>query len=255
MTVSLDLGWLAAVVLLSVRVAGATALTAVLGPTALPGSVRVLIAASLGLILATTMGVSAVPMGSIVQFAVACVDELLIGGALAGGFIAANAATQVAGRVLDTQMGFGVASIFNPAVGAVSPLTGTILGMAAVSVFLAANGHHMLIRALALSVQTMPPGAPLQAFNWNALIAQFGVMFVYGLALAAPVMFALLFADAALAVFARSMPQLNIFVLGFAIKIMLGLVGLAVSVRLAGPVFNALFRATYRYWEGLAAGP
>jgi flagellar biosynthetic protein FliR len=254
MTVSLDLGWLAAAVLLSVRVAGATALTAVLGPTVLPGSARVLIAASLGVLLASAMGVSAVPIGSVVQFAVACVNELLIGAALAGGFLAANAATQVAGRVLDTQMGFGIASIFNPALGAVSPLTGTLLGMAAVSVFLASDGHHVLIRALALSVETMPPGVQPQTFNWSALIAQFGLMFTYGLALAAPVMFALLFADAALAVFARSMPQLNIFVLGFAVKIMLGLAGLAASVRLAEPVFNALFHATYRYWEGVAAG-
>jgi flagellar biosynthetic protein FliR len=254
MDVTLDLGWLTAAVLLSVRVAAATAFTSVLGPTALPGSVRVLLAVSLGVLLASATGVTTPPADSIVQLAVACVNEVLIGGALAAGFLIANAATQIAGRVLDTQMGFGIASVFNPSLGSISPLTGTLLGMAGVSIFLAMDGHHVLIRALALSVATTPPGAPLRTLVFSNVIPQAGIMFGYGLALAAPVMFALLLSDIALAVFARSMPQLNIFVLGFAIKIMFGLVGLAASIRLSETVFSALFTATFRYFERIAAG-
>ena len=59
-------------------------------------------------------------------------------------------------------------------------------------------------------------------------------MFTFGLALAAPVMFSLLLADIALAVMARSMPQLNVFVLSFSVKIVLGLMGLALSVQVRG---------------------
>jgi flagellar biosynthetic protein FliR len=86
------------------------------------------------------------------------------------------------------------------------------------------------------------------------VVPQAAIMFSYGLALAAPVMLALLLTDIALSVFARSMPQLNVFVLGFALKIMLGLVGLAASIRLAETVFSGLFAATFRYWERMAAG-
>lgn len=251
---SVDIGWLAAAVLLSIRVGAATAFTSVLGPTALPGTVRVLLAASFGLLLTSATGVTAPASGSVIGFAIACTKEVLIGAALAAGFLVAHAATQVAGRMLDTQMGFGIASVFNPSAGTVSPLIGTLLGMAAISVFLAMDGHHVLIRALALSVETTPPGAPLKSFTWGNLFPQAGIMFSYGLALAAPVMFALLLADLALAVFARSMPQLNIFVLGFAIKIMLGLVGLAASIQLTQTVFAGLFSETFRYWERAAAG-
>lgn len=253
MVVSLDLGWLAAAVLLSVRVAAATAFTAVLGPMVLPGSARVLIAAGLGVLLASATGVMAPPFESVISFAVGCVHEILIGAALALGFLIAHAATQIAGRVLDTQMGFGVAGLFNPSAGTVSSLTGTLLGMAAVSVFLGMDGHHMLIRALALSVETTPPGTSLAIPARGVLLAHAAIMFVYGLALAAPVMFALLLADIALAVFARSMPQLNIFVLGFAIKIMFGLLGLALSIELAGVVFGGLFTELFHYWERVAA--
>src|SRR6185312_3714138 len=132
--------------------AAATAFTAVLGPTTLPGPVRVLLAAGLGLLLAGATGVAAPPADSVISLAVAAVREVLIGAALGAGFLLAYAATQVAGRILDTQMGFGVASLFNPSAGTLSPLTGTMLGMAAVSIFLAMDGHHVLIRALALSV-------------------------------------------------------------------------------------------------------
>jgi len=252
--VSVDLEWLMLAVLLSVRIAAATAFTAVLGPTTLPGPVRVLLAAGLGLLLAGATDVRAPPIDSVISLAVAAVREVLIGAALGAGFLLAYAATQVAGRVLDTQMGFGVANLFNPSTGTLSPLTGTVLGMAAVSIFLAMNGHHVLIRALALSVETSPPGYDGPMLAWRNLIPQAGIMFVYGLALAAPMMSALLLTDIALAIFSRSMPQLNVFVLGFALKIIFGLAGLAMSIRLAESVFTGLFTTTFRLWERTAAG-
>jgi flagellar biosynthetic protein FliR len=254
MTVNFELGWLINAALLSVRVAAATTLTAVLGPTELPGLVRVLVALSLGVLLASSAGAAAAPVASIVAFVIACLGELIIGAAMAAGFLAAYSATQVAGRVLDTQMGFGIASIFNPATRAAAPLLGTLLGMAGVSIFLAMDGHHVLIRALAQSVESLPPGSVLLTLDWEALTVQSGVMFGYGLALAAPVMSVLLLTDLALAVFARSMPQLNIFVMGFAVKILLGLVALAAAARLTEPVFSALFRSTFAYWQRHAAG-
>lgn len=251
---SVDLSWLIAAALLSVRVATATAFTAVLGPTVLPGSVRILLAAGLGILLASATGTTPRLDDSPIAIALACVQEVLIGAALGVGFLCAYAATQIAGRILDTQMGFGIASVFNPSAGTIAPLTGTLLGMAAVSVFLAMNGHHVLIRALALSVETTPPGAPLRTFAWGAIVPQGGLMFSYGLALAAPVMLALLLADITLSVFARSMPQLNVFVLGFALKIMFGLAGLAASIQLAESALNGLFTETFHYWERMAAG-
>jgi flagellar biosynthetic protein FliR len=252
--VSVDLGWLMVAVLVSVRVAAATAFTAVLGPTTLPGPVRVLLAAGLGLLLSAANPVTTPAIDSVIALGVAAVREALIGAALGGGFLLAYAATQVAGRVLDTQMGFGVAGLFNPSAGTLSPLTGTLFGMAAVSIFLSMDGHHALIRALALSLATSPPGSAGPLLAWNNLIPQAGIMFIYGLALAAPLMSALLLTDVALAVFSRSLPQLNVFVLGFALKIIFGLVGLALSTRLAEVIFGELFASTFRFWERTAAG-
>ena len=64
-------------------------------------------------------------------------------------------------------------------------------------------------------------------------------------------MFMFLLSDLAMAVLARSMPQLNVFVLGFAVKTFLGLMGLAMSIRFAGGLLGELFGTTFSYWHGL----
>jgi flagellar biosynthetic protein FliR len=105
---------------------------------------------------------------------------------------------------------------------------------------------------LAVSIRELPPGSGAYAPNWQALMEHSGIMFTFGLALAAPIMFALLLADLTMAVLARSMPLLNVFVLSFALKVVLGVVGLAATVRLAEPLFARLFSTTFDYWERAA---
>jgi flagellar biosynthesis protein FliR len=252
MTLRIDMAWLVGTLLLSARVAAATMLTPVFGPVQIPGPVRVLIALTLAAFLFLATPVPMPPIETTTDLAVATLGELILGASLAFGFLVAYAATQIAGRVLDIQLGYSAASVLNPTTQTPAPLLGTVFGMAAVAVFLAMDGHHVLLRALALSLQHYPPGQ--LAFDLDLLehLKFSGVMFTFGLALAAPVMLTLLLADIALAVMSRSMPQLNVFILSFSVKIVLGLIGLAVSVKFAGAVLTALFESTFRFWEGVA---
>ena len=251
MTLSIDIAWLMGTLLLATRVAAATMLTPVFGPTQIPAPVRVLISLALAAFLLLAIPTALPPIESATGLAVATLGELLLGASLAFGFLVAYSATQVAGRVLDIQFGYGAASVLNPATQTPSPLLGTVLGMASVAVFLAMDGHHVLLRALALSVAHYPPGTLAFEYDFAEHLKFSGAMFTFGLALAAPVMLSLLLSDIALAVMARSMPQLNVFVLSFSVKIVLGLIGLAVSVKFAGGVLTALFESTWRFWEGV----
>jgi flagellar biosynthetic protein FliR len=252
MTVSIDMAWLLGTMLLSARVAAATMLTPVFGPVQIPGPVRVLIALALAAFLVLAMPVTLPPIETATELAVATIGELILGASLAFGFLVAYAATQVAGRVLDIQLGYSAAAVLNPTTQTPAPLLGTVLGMASVAVFLAMDGHHVLLRALALSLEHYPPGRLAFDFDISQHLKFSGTMFTFGLALAAPVMLALLLADIALAVMSRSMPQLNVFILSFSVKIVLGLIGLAISIRFAGGVLTALFESTWRFWEGVA---
>lgn len=254
MLLRVDIGWLIATGLLSLRVAAATVLAPVFGPTQIPGTVRVFLALALSAMLVATLPVPTSSITSMAGLGAAALSELLIGASLSFGFLAAYAATQVTGRILDTQIGFGVAAVLNPTTRGFGPLLGTMLGFAAIAVFLAMDGHHVLIRALALSAQSNPPGDVVHEVDWEAVFRQSGVMFTFGTALAAPVMLALLLADISMSVLARSMPSLNVFVLSFAVKALLGLTALAVSVRLAGPLLAALYGETYHYWDRMVGG-
>lgn len=245
------MGWLIATLLVSVRVAAATAFAPVFGPTQLPAIARVLLTFALSAFMVAAIPAPQIPFTSWAAVAVAMLGEAFTGLAFAFGFIAAYGATQLAGRALDVQIGFSAAGILNPATQIMSPLLGTLLGMLAIAMFLSMDGHLVLIKALALSMQSAPPGALLAQFDWTALLRQSAVTFTFALALAGPVMFMFLLSDLAMAVFARSMPQLNVFVLGFAIKIMLGLIGLAMSIRFAGGLLAELFGTSFDYWHGL----
>jgi len=254
MTLRIDPVWLLGTLLLATRIAAATVLTPIFGPSQIPGPIRAFIALALAGMLLLAVPTSIVPIESSVDLAVAALGELVLGASLAFGFLVAYAATQIAGRVLDVQLGYGAASVLNPTTQVPAPLLGSVLGMAAIAMFLALDGHHVLIRALMLSVERYPPGTLALDLDLGEHLRFSSAMFTFGLALAAPVMLSLLLADIALAVMSRSMPQLNVFVLSFSVKIVLGLIGLAVSVKFAGGVLTALFESTWRFWEQVATG-
>jgi flagellar biosynthetic protein FliR len=250
-----DIGWLIATLLVSVRVASATIVAPVLGPSQIPAPARValVLALSACIVAGVPVATSAAPT-DIFALIAAALGEIVYGLAFAFGFIVAYAATQVAGRALDIQVGFGAAGILNPATRTMSPLLGSALGMLMIAAFLALDGHLVLIKALAVSLAALPPGQTLASIDPVLILNHSAATFTFGLALAAPVMFMLLLADLALAVFARSMPQLNIFVLGFAVKIVLGLSGLALAVRFSNAVLEKLFSTSFLYWDRLATG-
>jgi flagellar biosynthetic protein FliR len=253
-TVVIDIGWLTAVLMTSIRVAAGLSLAPVLGPTTMPASARVIVVLALSVFVVSALPVTAAPLG-LAQLVVGALGEALVGASLAFGFLAAYGAAQWAGHVLDVQMGYSAAVLLNPTTRSASPLLATLFGLLCVAVILAIDGHHVLIRAFDASLQAFPPGRAAMDLDWGVIVAHAGAMFTFGLALAAPVMIALLLADLGMAVIARSMPQLNVFVLSFAIKIMLGLLGLVASAPFAGAVLTQLFDTTFRYWDAVSTGP
>lgn len=254
MSLRIDMGWLIAALLVSMRVGAATAMAPVFGPTQIPATGRVMLTLALSALIVSSVPVPQLNFTSLTPVVIAMACEALLGMVFAFGFAAAYAATQFAGRALDIQIGFGAAGILNPATKTMSPLLGSLLGMIAIAAFLALDGHLVLIKALAVSLHSIPPGTLPASFDWAAVLKHSGVTFTFGLALAGPVMLMFLLSDLAMAVFARSMPQLNVFVLGFAIKIVLGLLGLAMSIRFADAVLDGLFGTAFSYWERVATG-
>ncbi len=130
---------------------------------------------------------------------------------------------QTAGQFLDFQMGFFTASEVDPVMGTRIPLVGNYLYLFSIVLFLSFDGHHYLLRALKESFTIAPPGTPFSTAGIPAVLGFMSWMFRSALQISLPVMAALLLASVALGVLARAMPQLNLFVLGIPIRIILGM--------------------------------
>src|SRR5262249_37272141 len=178
---------------------------------------------------------STAPLASTGAFFAAALSELVIGIAMVFGVFAAFGAFLFGGRLLDIQIGFGVANLFDPITRSQGPLIGTGLNLLAVAV------HHMLFRGIAYSLSRFPPGRSLTELQPGAIVEQFGVVFAYGLMVVAPAVIILLLLDVGLSIAARTMPQMNIFIVAMPLKVVVGLLTLAFSMRYLAPALERVF--------------
>jgi flagellar biosynthesis protein FliR len=251
MSIYLDTGWLMVVFLVSLRLGALFVLAPGLGSIRAPASFRVFLVIALAAALVPLAAPGPAPSlaGSPGALLASALNEIVVGGLLAFGLFAAFGAFMLSGRAIDMQIGFGIANLLDPISRTHGPLLGTALNLMGLAVFLAADGHHLLLRGLALSFARVPPGTGLPGLDPGALAAQFGVAFSLGLAIAAPVLVLLLLIDLGLAVMSRTMPQWNVFFVAMPVKIFAGLVVLALSVPHLGPVMNRLFGSIFTFWD------
>lgn len=168
-------------------------------------------------------------------------SEILVGVSIAMCAQFFFAAIQLAGQVLDTQMGFGITNVIDPLSGTQAPLLGNFKYILAILVFLQVNGHHYLLKAFFDSYEVIPIGeASVNAALLDYLIRYFGNIFVIGMKLAIPILGTLLITDIILGVMSRIVPQMNIFLVGMPAKILVGFGVLLVIMPLYIYLLNSL---------------
>lgn len=144
------------------------------------------------------------------------------------------AAIQIAGSFIDFQMGFAIANVIDPQTGAQSPLIGQYLYTFALLFLLSINGHHLLLDGVFYSYQFVPMEQLWIPFgNENVIeyvIKAFNSMFIIAFQMSLPVVGSLFLVDIALGIVARTVPQLNVFVVGLPLKIGVSFVVLIISM-------------------------
>lgn len=154
-------------------------------------------------------------------------------------------AIQIAGGFIDFQMGFAIANVIDPQTGAQSPLLGQFFNSLAILLLLALNGHHMLLDGIFYSYQFIPIDQLWPAFGEERLIEfvvrTFAASFAIAFQMAIPIVATLFLVDLALGITARTVPQLNIFVVGFPIKIGVSFVVLFITMGVMVQVMRKLF--------------
>jgi flagellar biosynthetic protein FliR len=149
-----------------------------------------------------------------------------IGVGLILGFVVQMAfgAAVFAGQAISMTMGLGFAMAVDPQNGVQVPVISQLYVIVATLLFLALDGHLLLIAAVVESYQLIPIGvAGLPAASLSAVVALGTTVFAGGILLALPALTALLLINVAFGIVTRTAPQLNIFAVGFPVTILAGL--------------------------------
>lgn len=217
----------------------------------IPANIRIVIMFVMSIsTLATFEDITATSGMSSTQMIFALVNEFLLGMALNFGLQTAFGVMQFVGRLIDMQIGFGAAGVLDPMTSNMEALVGTFFSLCALQLFFHLNFHHELLRGFVLSLRLVPLGSSTGLMNYDWLRG-FGVMFIYSLMLAAPVIISLLLLDVVIAYSSRSMPQMNVYFVSLPVKAIVGLIVLSLTIRTVAPTFARIFEQSFSSWRSV----
>lgn len=214
------------------RISGVFFLAPVLGSRNIPPQVKI----GLSMIFAFIMVpfVSAPPVDKSVNL----IDlTLMLATELSVGVLIGFAATLIftgfllAGQIIDFQMGFGMVNVIDPLSNVSVSIIGQFKNLMAVLVFLAINGHHFFFSALSRSFELVP----LTTFSLTSSVANNFVglvteVFIIGFKIGAPAIGVLVISELAVGIIARTVPQMNVFVVGIPMKIIVGFIAVITTL-------------------------
>ena len=169
-------------------------------------------------------------------------QELVIGTAMGFAMRLIFTAVDLAGNIVSLEMGLGFASAYDPQTAGQTAVVSEFMGLLALLVFMAINGHLMMIATLTHSFTVVPIGTRnLAAGTWANLANAGAIVFSAGLLLVLPIIVALMISNLALAILSRAAPQLNLMAIGFPLTITLGFVALLVGLSYMSAPLQQLF--------------
>jgi flagellar biosynthetic protein FliR len=159
---------------------------------------------------------------------------------------------QMAGQILSVQMGYSLVNILDPNTQVDSTVVSFFHQSMAMLIFLGLDVHHWILRAVAHSFEYLPPGsATLNPMFLQALLHEGAIVLDLGIQIAAPVLSATLLADVVLGLMGKASPQMPLMLLGPAVKSMLGVTVLGITMRFWPHLFERYFSESIAYAEHL----
>jgi len=241
MTFSMGGGQATMLFLVMLRCTGLVFTAPIFGHHTIPTLVKIGLAATLAITLAGPAGATA----GTLPVLMAAPIELIIG--LSLGFMLSMAfqAVELAGKVISIQLGLSLGSVFSPteqeAATAIDPFFSVLTGL----LFLALGLHLAVVQALANSFVAYPIGG-----GWPADLALTGARTIalsmeIGVRVALPIALVLLLVELAVALLARAIPQINVFILGLPLKMLVGIAVLAMAMPSLVSGATSLFRFVF----------
>ncbi len=243
------------IMFLSIRCGAALMAAPMVGGTAVPPPVRILLSIVLGFFIATWVPLPPAPDMMSFGAVLAVLHEVVVG--LALGFVLqlAFAIPLIAAEQISGTMGLAIATSIDPSSGAQSGALGTFFGLILSLLFYAVGAHLLWYELLIESYRLLPAGE----FGFGAWQAKNVVMFMgYGLATAAaialPVVLVLLLVQVVTGLISRSAPSLNLFALGLPAGVAAGIAALIIALPVMTEQFRGVIETALEQSEGLLRG-
>ena len=166
------------------------------------------------------------------ELVISLFSEITIGLAVAYSARLLFTAVQIAGTIVDFQMGFGVVNVIDPQTETQVSVTAQFQNILTILFFLALDAHHIILGAIVESFFIINPSQiNFSTFTPEIMLILFKATFITAVKIAAPIMAILFFISVGLGLVARTVPQMNVFIVGFPLQIGVGLlmVGLSMS--------------------------
>lgn len=172
--------------------------------------------------------------------------EMLIGSLIGFSLRVVFAAIDVAGELAGMQMGLSFAILYDPQTAGQTPVITNFLTLITMLIFLASNGHLLIISLLAESYALLPISTtPFAADSLRTVVASGATLFSLGLMLAMPIVAALLIANIGLGVLTRVAPTLNLFAVGFIVTLIAGFIVMSLCLPYLGVALERLFELCF----------
>lgn len=246
-----DLNGALVFMLVMMRMTGMLALNPIFGRNNIPVILRAGLAFIMAIILTSLLPFPAMPEPTLANFAFMTLAELMIGfaaGVLINLFLSIIA---TAGEVVDMQMGFAMANVFDPNSNMSMALTATVFNAIFLLAFFTTGNYLNFIYLIVQTFGIIPLGTV--GFSPEGLLYLpnfFSTILVFSAMLALPMVVVQVIVTLAVGVIMRIVPQINIFVLNIQIKLVIGILVLVFLLQPMMAFFNNLWNISFeRLWE------
>ena len=243
-------GHLDYVLLLFLRVSGLLVGSPVFGRKNVPSMSKIGFSAVLTLVLLTgAPEPAAYPVyQNLLVYVLVCLKELFFGAAMGFVLTAMFHLTMTAGGIMDYQIGYSMANIYDAQSNMQTPVTGNLFNLMLLLIFFSMDGHLKLIGMLARTVEAVPVGTASvpPGIVWVA-VQVMTQSFILAVMVAMPVLAAGMLLEVALGAVIKTVPQMNMFVVGIPLKLILGLLVLSLSLAAFADFSKVIFDQTFQF--------
>ncbi len=232
--------------LVLLRATGLVIAAPLFGHRAVPLPVKAGLAVALTLAVARTATAAQAPLPVLLAAPLELAIGLAIGFVLSLGFYA----IELAGQLVSLQMGLSLGAVMSPTQSEASTPLDPFFSLLAGLLFLALGLHLAVVQTFAQSFTTYPLGGGWPANLWAVGAQTTALVLELGTRVALPLALVLLLTELAVALLARAIPQINVFILGLPLKILVGLAVLTMGL----PTLMAGAESIYRYLFQAALG-